>query len=67
MILDKPRAEVQRLAQQGELNIKSLTHYDICEARKTGKTYEAIASQFNMTWRGVFKVVDCKCPELKGS
>lgn len=65
MILDSPRAQVSKLVQQGELNIKALTHYDICDARRQGAKLEEIARAFQMSRHGVMYVIDCKCPELK--
>jgi len=63
MITSIPRAEVQRLVQAGELNIKSVTHYDICQDRKAGITRAEVAKKYRITERQVTNITNCKCPE----
>ena len=65
MIIDKPRAEIQRLVAQGEINVKSVTHWDVCNARKTGKKILDISVEFDISERQVSNIISSKCPECR--
>lgn len=65
MITDRSREEVKALAQRGEINIKALSHYDVCKAREAGKSASAVAKEFNITRRQVFWITGRKCPKCE--
>ena len=63
MILSHTREEVKQAVAQGELNIRALDHYDICQAKRAGKKSDDIAKEFNISRRQVFRIIQCKCPD----
>ncbi len=65
MIIEHTRAEIQRLVAQGEYNVKSVTHWDVCNARKTGKKIIDISVEFDISERQVNNIISSKCPECK--
>lgn len=64
MILQFTRAQVVAFAQQGIMNIKSSTHWDICNDLKSGKDQETVAMQHRMSTIQVYRIHKCKCPEV---
>lgn len=63
MITSHTREEVKQAVAQGELHIKTLTHYDICAEKKKGKHPHDIAVDFNLSNRQVYRIIACKCPD----
>lgn len=63
MITSHTRDEVKQAVAQGELHIKTLTHYDVCTEKKRGKHPGDIAVEFNLSERQVYRILACKCPD----
>jgi len=64
MILSFQREQIKAFAQSGLMNIKSLSHWDICYQLSLGIDREMVAMKFRMSVPAIDKIKKCKCPEL---
>lgn len=65
MILQFSREQIVAFAQSGFMNIKSSTHWDVCDSLRKGLDRETVAMKFHLSLPGVDKIRRCKCPEIK--
>lgn len=64
MILQFSREQIIAFAQGGLMNIKSLTHWEVCKDLKDGKKSEQVAEKHHLSAEAVWKIKRCKCPEV---
>jgi len=64
MILQFQRDQIKAMAQSGLMNIKSLTHWDVCNDLRSGKDRETVAQLHGLSLPGVDKIRRCKCPDV---
>lgn len=63
MILSFAREQIKAMAQSGLMNIKSLTHWDVCNDLKCGKSMEDIAQYHHLSLSAIEKIKRTKCPD----
>lgn len=64
MILSFKREQIKAMAQSGLMNIKSLTHWDVCKDLKDGHDFETVAMRHQLSVSAVEKIKRCKCPDI---